>query len=144
MTLLLNCSLPRDSMSQLTPSALSNPSGAIHQEMRSKGFQLTRFADDWVITCHSEAEAHAAIAAALRILKEFGSGTPSAEDAGCPRPARFRVSWLQDQTWKAVKAFRGQDPRYRKVRGVVCVSPREVDSPLHGWGTRAHQATRAA
>lgn len=42
------------------------------QEMRSKGFQLTRFADDWVITCHSEAEAHAAIAAALRILKELG------------------------------------------------------------------------
>src|SRR3954451_4869007 len=29
MTLLLNCNLPRDSMSQLTPSALSNPSGAI-------------------------------------------------------------------------------------------------------------------
>src|SRR4051795_1924184 len=29
MTLLLNCSLPRDSMSQLTPSALSNSSGAI-------------------------------------------------------------------------------------------------------------------
>ena len=42
------------------------------QEMRSKGFQLTRFADDWVITCHSEAEAHAAIAVALRILKELG------------------------------------------------------------------------
>ena len=42
------------------------------QEMRSKGFQLTRFADDWVITCRSEAEAHAAIAAALRILKELG------------------------------------------------------------------------
>src|SRR4051794_23825862 len=30
MTLLLNCSLPRDAMSQLTPSALSNSSGAIH------------------------------------------------------------------------------------------------------------------
>ena len=42
------------------------------QEMRSKGFQITRFADDWVITCHSEAEAHAAIAAALRILKQLG------------------------------------------------------------------------
>ena len=40
--------------------------------MRSKGFQITRFADDWVITCHSEAEAHAAIAAALRILKQLG------------------------------------------------------------------------
>jgi group II intron reverse transcriptase/maturase len=42
------------------------------QEMRRKGFQLTRFADDWVITCQSEAEARAAIAAALRILKELG------------------------------------------------------------------------
>src|SRR4030081_2598674 len=42
------------------------------QEMRSKGFQLTRFADDWVITCHSEAEAHAAIAVALRILRQLG------------------------------------------------------------------------
>src|SRR5438874_9009421 len=30
------------------------------QEMRRKGFQLTRFADDWVITCHSEGEARAA------------------------------------------------------------------------------------
>src|SRR4051795_953258 len=34
MTLLLNCSLPRDSMSQLTPSALSNASGAIHLELK--------------------------------------------------------------------------------------------------------------
>ena len=42
------------------------------QEMRRKGYQLTRFADDWVITCQSEAEARAAIAAALRILKELG------------------------------------------------------------------------
>src|SRR5690349_20051178 len=30
MTLLLNCTPPRDSMTQLTPSALSNTSGAIH------------------------------------------------------------------------------------------------------------------
>src|SRR4051794_30658007 len=37
MTLLLNCSLPRDSMSQLTPSALSNPSGAIHR--REEGWR---------------------------------------------------------------------------------------------------------
>ena len=42
------------------------------QEMRRKGYQLTRYADDWVITCKSEAEARAAIAAALRILKELG------------------------------------------------------------------------
>jgi RNA-directed DNA polymerase len=70
---------------RLFPSERGTPQGSVvspllsnilltpfDQEMRSRGFQLTRFADDWVITCHSEAEAHAAIAVALRILKELG------------------------------------------------------------------------
>jgi hypothetical protein len=70
---------------RLFPSERGTPQGSVvspllsnilltpfDQEMRSKGFQITRFADDWVITCHSEAEAHAAIAAALRILKQLG------------------------------------------------------------------------
>lgn len=42
------------------------------REMRRKGYQLTRYADDWVITCASAAEAHAALAAATRVLKELG------------------------------------------------------------------------
>ncbi|MGA2717119.1 MAG: group II intron reverse transcriptase/maturase [Bryobacteraceae bacterium] len=42
------------------------------QEMRRRGYQLTRYADDWVITCESAAEARAAVAAALRILNELG------------------------------------------------------------------------
>lgn len=42
------------------------------REMRRKGYQLTRYADDWVVTCTSVAEARAAVAAALRILKELG------------------------------------------------------------------------
>ena len=42
------------------------------QEMRLKGYQLTRFADDWVITCRSAAEARAAVEAAGRILKQLG------------------------------------------------------------------------
>src|SRR5947207_3502363 len=41
-------------------------------EMRQRGYQLTRFADDWVITCKTAAEARAAVAAALRILNELG------------------------------------------------------------------------
>ena len=41
------------------------------QEMRRKGYQLTRYADDWVVTCESAAEARAAVAAALRILNEL-------------------------------------------------------------------------
>jgi group II intron reverse transcriptase/maturase len=42
------------------------------REMRQRGYQLTRYADDWVITCASAAEARAALAAATRILKELG------------------------------------------------------------------------
>src|SRR5579863_4617888 len=41
------------------------------QEMRRKGYQLTRYADDWVVTCSSAAEARSAVAAALRILTEL-------------------------------------------------------------------------
>ena len=42
------------------------------REMRRRGYQLTRYADDWVVTCKSVAEARAAVAAALRILKPLG------------------------------------------------------------------------
>jgi group II intron reverse transcriptase/maturase len=41
-------------------------------EMRRRGYQLTRYADDWVVSCTSAAEARAAIAAAQRILTELG------------------------------------------------------------------------
>src|SRR6516164_7043308 len=42
------------------------------QEMRRKGYRLTRYADDWVVVCKSVEEARAAITAALRILKQLG------------------------------------------------------------------------
>ena len=42
------------------------------REMRRKGYQVTRYADDWVITCKSAAEARAAIVAAQRILEQLG------------------------------------------------------------------------
>jgi RNA-directed DNA polymerase len=70
---------------RLFPSERGTPQGSVvspllsnilltpfDQEMRRKGYQLTRFADDWVVTCTSAAEARAAIAAALRILSELG------------------------------------------------------------------------
>ena len=42
------------------------------REMRLRGYQLTRYADDWVVTCKSAAEARAAVDAACRILKQLG------------------------------------------------------------------------
>jgi group II intron reverse transcriptase/maturase len=42
------------------------------REMRRRGYQLTRYADDWVVTCRSRAEAKAALAAAKQILEKLG------------------------------------------------------------------------
>jgi RNA-directed DNA polymerase len=41
-------------------------------EMRRRGFRLTRYADDWVITCHTRAEAYRVLAEATRILQALG------------------------------------------------------------------------
>src|SRR5215468_4724267 len=70
---------------QLFPSKRGTPQGGVvspvlsnilltpfDREMRLRGYQLTRFADDWVVTCQSEAEARAAVDAARRILKQLG------------------------------------------------------------------------
>jgi RNA-directed DNA polymerase len=70
---------------QLFPSERGTPQGGVvspllsnilltpfDREMRHKGYQITRFADDWVVTCTSATEARAAIAAALRILSVLG------------------------------------------------------------------------
>jgi group II intron reverse transcriptase/maturase len=70
---------------QLFPTERGTPQGGVvspllsnilltpfDQEMRRKGYQLTRYADDWVITCKSAGEARAAMADALRILEQLG------------------------------------------------------------------------
>jgi group II intron reverse transcriptase/maturase len=70
---------------QLFPTERGTPQGGVaspllsnilltpfDREMRRKGYQLTRYADDWVVTCKSASEARAAIEAARRILKQLG------------------------------------------------------------------------
>src|SRR6202163_160494 len=70
---------------RLFPSERGTPQGGVvspllsnilltpfDQEMRRKGYRLTRYADDWVVTCRSAQEARAALDAAARILKELG------------------------------------------------------------------------
>ena len=41
-------------------------------EMRRKGYRLTRYADDWVVTCKTKSEAKSALSTARRILKKLG------------------------------------------------------------------------
>ncbi len=42
------------------------------REMRRTGYRLTRYADDWVITCGTKAEARAVMPAARRVLEALG------------------------------------------------------------------------
>ena len=42
------------------------------REMRRKGYRLTRWADDWVVTCDTRRDAQAALAAAERVLRQLG------------------------------------------------------------------------
>jgi group II intron reverse transcriptase/maturase len=42
------------------------------KEMRRKGYQLTRWADDWVITCKTKREAQEALSIATKILSKLG------------------------------------------------------------------------
>ncbi len=42
------------------------------REMRRKGYRLTRYADDWLVTCKSRREACAALEAATGILEKLG------------------------------------------------------------------------
>ena len=42
------------------------------REMRRKGYRLTRYADDWIATCRSRAEARAVLGAAEKILSKLG------------------------------------------------------------------------
>ena len=42
------------------------------KEMRRKGYRLTRWADDWVVTCRTRSEAVQALATATKILQKLG------------------------------------------------------------------------
>jgi RNA-directed DNA polymerase len=42
------------------------------REMRRRGYRLTRYADDWVVTCRTRAEAERALAEATTLLKTLG------------------------------------------------------------------------
>ncbi len=42
------------------------------REMRQRGYRLTRYCDDWVVTCQTRAEAEHGLATARKILEQLG------------------------------------------------------------------------
>lgn len=74
-----------DGKGRLLPTERGTPQGGVvspllsnilltpfDREMRHKGYRLTRYADDWVVTCRSPAEARAALNAARTVLNALG------------------------------------------------------------------------
>jgi group II intron reverse transcriptase/maturase len=70
---------------KLTPTVRGTPQGGVvspllanilltpfDREMRARGYQLTRFADDWVVTCGTRREAEQALKTAHKILRNLG------------------------------------------------------------------------
>lgn len=70
---------------QWAPTEIGTPQGGVispllsnilltpfDREMRRRGYQLTRYADDWVVTCRSQAEARSALTAARKVLGKLG------------------------------------------------------------------------
>ena len=95
------------------------------REMRSKGYQLTRYADDWVITCTSATEARVALEAASRVLKELGVNI---------NPQKTRIVHVRNSfEFLGYKIKRGSRPmrlRTSKIRsgakpGALYAYPRE-------------------
>jgi group II intron reverse transcriptase/maturase len=144
---------------RLFPSERGTPQGGVaspllsnilltpfDREMRRRGYQLTRFADDWVVTCSSVAEAQAAIAVALRILSELGVQL---------HPQKTRVVHVQQGfEFLGYKIKRGRrlaasataecDPQWCPFGSAVRGPETEIDPAFHGSGAPAYQAERAS
>jgi RNA-directed DNA polymerase len=73
------------SLGKRLPTEKGTPQGAVispllsnifltpfDREMRLKGYKVSRWADDWVITCKSREEAQMALIAAQRVLEKLG------------------------------------------------------------------------
>lgn len=91
-------------------------------EMRRHGYQLTRYADDWVVTCRSLAEAKAALATAKQVLEKLGVELHS---------EKTRIVHLQDGfEFLGYKIKRGSRP--------LCLAANRIQSGAKAGGLYAY------
>jgi group II intron reverse transcriptase/maturase len=138
------------------------------REMRRKGYRLTRYADDWLVTCKSHQEARRALAAAKRILEKLGVTLHSGktrivhvrhgfEFLGYKikrgsRPLRLTADKIKSGARagalyalprdKSIRHFK--DQIRRRTRRKAPVSTREliekINPVIRGWGLYFHKA----
>jgi group II intron reverse transcriptase/maturase len=92
------------------------------REMRRKGYQLTRWADDWVITCKTAAEARAAVVAARKILEQLGVQL---------HPRKTRIVHVQN-------GFEFLGYKIKRGRGQLRLAPEQIRSGLKAGALYAY------
>ena len=137
------------------------------REMRRRGYQLTRYADDWVVTCRSRREGRGGTAVRGKAPRDPGRADQFAENAGYVRhgfaflgtikrggralylPRRSsrgaRRGLYAYPTQRSVDQFK--DAIRRKTRRRIPLSTagliRELNPVIRGWGEKYWPGSRA-
>jgi hypothetical protein len=114
------------------------------QEMRRKGYQLTRYADDWVITCQSAAEARAALEAAVLVLNQLGVHLNVQKTCIVHVQHGFEFLGYKIKRGKQLRLPVSKIRSGDRFGGAVRLSEREVGSAVQRPATAAHQAKDAS
>ena len=138
------------------------------REMRHKGYRLTRYCDDWVVSCKTRAEAKRALAAAIKILEQLGvrlnpnktrivhvrhgfeflgykikrGSRPLRLDAAKIKSGVEQGALYAYPTEKAIRRFKDRVRRItkRKVPHKTEGVIRELNPVIRGWGLYYHKA----
>lgn len=97
------------------------------REMRRKGYQLTRYADDWCITCKSALEAAAALQSANRILKQLGVSI---------NPRKTRIAHIR-------QGFEFLGYRIKRGSGAMRLAPSQIKSGARAGGLYAYPRAKS-
>jgi len=101
------------------------------KEMRRHGYQLTRWADDWVVTCRTRARGAKRLGSSRKDTRKSRCDAQPGEDADCAHRARLRVSWIQNPTWeRTVQAYPRPDQVHAEPTESLCHSHSEVSGPI--------------
>ena len=111
----------------------------LDREMRRRGHRLTRYADDWVVTCGSRKEAEKAMTDARKVLATLGVTLNEQKTRIVHITQGFEfLGYKIKRGTRAIAAARTQGQKRAKRAG-VCLSEREEHSILHGSNPRTNQ-----
>ena len=107
--------------------------------MRSRGYRLTRYADDWLVTCRSYGEARAALKAARGILSTLGVtlNLRKTRIVNVRRGFEF-LGYRVKQGPSSVTDGGPANPEWGASRNAICDSTDRIRPALQGPNPQAH------